>query len=182
MLIRYFGRNGLRRLFYFRCLYYWQIFALLPRNSLIIFRVLFFRLVNTLLYLLHLLVVSFLRFLPLIILLYWLHCVSSSDARIFVKVFSLRIIWKFILCILLRNFFLDRFSGSEVISSHRSRFCPFCRSFFLRWLIEYFRIWGIVENLFIFSIVLIFPLFLFLFPNSHCLTATHLHSPHFVSC
>ena len=180
-LVGYFGRNKIRRLFYLRWLYCWQIFALLPTDSLIILCVLFFRLVNTLFYLLHFLDVSFLRFLSLEILLDWLHCVSSSDASILMKIPSLSIIWKFILCILLKALLLDRFFGPEVISSHRSRFGPFKRFFFLRWLLEYFRIRGIVENLLIFSIKLILPLLLFLLPNSNCLAPTHLNSPDLVS-
>lgn len=74
-----------------------QIFALFPRNGLIVFSVLLFGLKDALLDLLHLPIVGLLWFLSLEILLYRLDCVPAAYSSVLVQIFSLGVIRKLIL-------------------------------------------------------------------------------------
>lgn len=169
-------------LLYLRWLNHWQIFTLLPRNSLIVLGVLFFGLIYALFDLFHLFTVGLLRLLSLIVLLYRLNSISTSNASVLMKVLALRVIRKFVLSCLLYNLFLNRLPRPEVISSNRSRLCPFASFLFLRRLIENFRVGGVVEDLLVLGVILAFPLLLLFLPYGNCLSATDLHGPYLICC
>jgi hypothetical protein len=158
-----------------------QVLALIPRNGLIILCVLLFGLIDALLDLFHLLIVCLLRLLPFVVLLHGLDSVSSSDTSVLVKVFALRIIRKLVLSGLLYNLFFGSFLGPKIISSNRSRPCPFGRFFFLWRFIEHFGVGGIIEDLLILRIVFTLPLLLFFLPNTYCLPAADLNGPYLIS-